>query len=676
VHYNSDKPAQLNAHAYAQGTQIHIASGQEKHLPHEAWHVVQQKQGRVKPTMQLRGKVAINDDAGLEKEADVMGAKAMQMASFSAGENRIDNGSTLKNAFVIQNTAQRALIVNKKNIIAGNKDIEAPLCKLLEANDKVGISLLHEMINSPDTYDFVNVAELQDAISAQVLINSNGGPSPNLTSDLLKGSKDVDAIDKMAPRQKGALSMASSFLIAEKYGVPFFGRVDDIVTWSKNAIIQTTQQRGDKSHVLAAMYVDPTLQLILCFDSSYSMASEGDLILESYTHVRDRVCVYHGSPNRLAGKQTIRNLTQSTATIKNSAIRDPLGTRERVKLAMTGEMDHTSMELYEEWSRQLGFVRSHRNKYVIVSHRDSGHRVPKGRTPSHPELDTGEYGFMDMMMCVERLGFIAVPMGAPTISFIGKPNMIKWWESTPLGFRGLGKTKGQIEYGMIRYLAEQFGVRLLAMRSGNTDAMAFAGMETIFIDMATEGLNETEMGRAQLTGDEHSAHNRSWRRAAMLETILPGVFHQVFIQHPRPDKPFPQQDVEWNGSFHREDVGHLQEALGFYFGKLGAEVYHRTERDDASPVNAKNTQGFHDLIETRVPQSEKQKPRYESINTFVKEIHDERHKQSGSTLSRLNEIALSLENIQMRLRILSADLERLRVQLEALSRDVDRLTKL
>jgi Domain of unknown function (DUF4157)/DNase/tRNase domain of colicin-like bacteriocin len=81
VHYNSDKPAQLNAHAYAQGTQIHIASGQEKHLPHEAWHVVQQKQGRVKPTMQLRGKVAINDDAGLEKEADVMGEKAMQLKS-------------------------------------------------------------------------------------------------------------------------------------------------------------------------------------------------------------------------------------------------------------------------------------------------------------------------------------------------------------------------------------------------------------------------------------------------------------------------------------------------------------------------------------------------------------------------------------------------------------------
>ena len=81
VHYNSSKPAQLQAHAYAQGTDIHLAPGQEKHLPHEAWHVVQQKQDRVKPTKQLKSKVNINDDAGLEKEADVMGQKALQLKS-------------------------------------------------------------------------------------------------------------------------------------------------------------------------------------------------------------------------------------------------------------------------------------------------------------------------------------------------------------------------------------------------------------------------------------------------------------------------------------------------------------------------------------------------------------------------------------------------------------------
>jgi len=51
AHHNSGKPAQLQAHAYAQVTDIHLASGQEKHLPNEAWFIVQQEQGRAKPTV-------------------------------------------------------------------------------------------------------------------------------------------------------------------------------------------------------------------------------------------------------------------------------------------------------------------------------------------------------------------------------------------------------------------------------------------------------------------------------------------------------------------------------------------------------------------------------------------------------------------------------------------------
>ncbi|TGE14019.1 DUF4157 domain-containing protein [Hymenobacter elongatus] len=79
VHYNSAQPAQLQALAYAQGTDIHLGPGQEQHLPHEAWHIAQQKQGRVQATMQLKG-AAINDDAGLETEADIMGQRAAQVS--------------------------------------------------------------------------------------------------------------------------------------------------------------------------------------------------------------------------------------------------------------------------------------------------------------------------------------------------------------------------------------------------------------------------------------------------------------------------------------------------------------------------------------------------------------------------------------------------------------------
>ena len=86
VHYNSSEPAQLQAHAFAQGNNIHIAPGQERHLAHEAWHVVQQKQGRVKPTTQLKGKTLVNDDQGLEREADIMGARAESITQKKSNE--------------------------------------------------------------------------------------------------------------------------------------------------------------------------------------------------------------------------------------------------------------------------------------------------------------------------------------------------------------------------------------------------------------------------------------------------------------------------------------------------------------------------------------------------------------------------------------------------------------
>lgn len=77
VHYNSPEPAQLQAWAYARGTEIHIASGQEQHLPHEAWHAAQQLQGRVPPTTRSMG-AAVNDNPALEREADIMGRRAAQ----------------------------------------------------------------------------------------------------------------------------------------------------------------------------------------------------------------------------------------------------------------------------------------------------------------------------------------------------------------------------------------------------------------------------------------------------------------------------------------------------------------------------------------------------------------------------------------------------------------------
>jgi len=80
VHYDSSAPARVDALAYARGTEIHVAPGQERHLPHEAWHVVQQKQGRVAATLEVAG-TPVNDDPGLEREADAMGMRAASVTS-------------------------------------------------------------------------------------------------------------------------------------------------------------------------------------------------------------------------------------------------------------------------------------------------------------------------------------------------------------------------------------------------------------------------------------------------------------------------------------------------------------------------------------------------------------------------------------------------------------------
>jgi hypothetical protein len=82
----------MGALAYTQGADIHFAPGQydpgsqrgQELLGHELAHVVQQSQGRVSATTQAKG-VGINEDAGLEREADVMGARAARGERVGSG---------------------------------------------------------------------------------------------------------------------------------------------------------------------------------------------------------------------------------------------------------------------------------------------------------------------------------------------------------------------------------------------------------------------------------------------------------------------------------------------------------------------------------------------------------------------------------------------------------------
>ncbi len=89
--HTGNQAEQVGALAYAQGNDIHFAPGQyhpetskgQELLGHELAHIVQQKQGRVKPTTEVNG-VAVNDDPSLEREADQWGTKAAQTKLDSA----------------------------------------------------------------------------------------------------------------------------------------------------------------------------------------------------------------------------------------------------------------------------------------------------------------------------------------------------------------------------------------------------------------------------------------------------------------------------------------------------------------------------------------------------------------------------------------------------------------
>lgn len=116
IHQNSQSATDVGALAYTQGNDVHFAPGQFKPdtsagqelIGHELTHVVQQRAGRVQPTTQAAG-MPVNDDKGLENEADVMGRKAVQMKEQqfnSTTSSIVSNSSTIVQRSVTDSIAE------------------------------------------------------------------------------------------------------------------------------------------------------------------------------------------------------------------------------------------------------------------------------------------------------------------------------------------------------------------------------------------------------------------------------------------------------------------------------------------------------------------------------------------------------------------------------------------
>ncbi|MEL6537950.1 MAG: DUF4157 domain-containing protein, partial [Bacteroidota bacterium] len=91
VHKNSSFPAKVGAIATTQGNRIDFAPGHynphtargQRLIGHEAWHTVQQAQGRVKPTLQMKTGHLVNDNSVLEQEANRAGEAVAASRTFA-----------------------------------------------------------------------------------------------------------------------------------------------------------------------------------------------------------------------------------------------------------------------------------------------------------------------------------------------------------------------------------------------------------------------------------------------------------------------------------------------------------------------------------------------------------------------------------------------------------------
>ncbi len=109
IQQNSEEAKNMGAYAFTKGNEIHFAAGQynpeseegQELLGHELSHVVQQRDGDVKPTTQEEG-MPVNEDATLEKEADDMGKKAAKGTPPSGGNPNPGTNNSAKSNLTIQ----------------------------------------------------------------------------------------------------------------------------------------------------------------------------------------------------------------------------------------------------------------------------------------------------------------------------------------------------------------------------------------------------------------------------------------------------------------------------------------------------------------------------------------------------------------------------------------------
>ncbi len=714
--FQGERADAMGARAFAQGSELHFAPGEydpastagQALIGHELAHVVQQRSGRVRGEQGFGG--LINADLTLEHEADVAGERAArgEPAGLIGGGEGGASGS-IQRAIRIGKNQQSPTFIDWKGFEA---KIPVPFQAGLTRH-KVAIEKLLSDEGEPHTY--TSFKELLDRLEGKEEIKEEKGGSSKVGSTckkldlegavgLLKRERIIlcdpsDAVvgvgnalgkgaflvicidspfdgtwlDELAPHCERIVIVGADMMtfvtlwLAARHQIdarPKCGVVDDWVVDDEYVIGQSPQMRGDMHDVLPALALDRRLKVALCVTDPWGY-NDADIILGYYSGFRGRVTVCPfaiGTLSPLKGK--LKKIGEATEVLVQAVQRDPVRARKTITDQTTGSPTEEDNQVYKEMCQVLNFQPG--TPYLIINYRDSGHKPGKNREPSHPELDTGTDGMTQLCQAAIALGFIPVPMGMPpgmTKSNTKPPHLVEYW-SFPCCVATEQRNKRQAEYGLLRYLAEHFDIRALAMRSGGTDAMVYAGIETISLDLASSGKTDEELDRANLDGQYKEGGNRSWMRAAVRDLIMPGKFHQGFFEEPRPDdkdkkeskkekeKDKKEDKGEWRGGFSERDVGGIKKTIHFFFGTGDDPLHGLLELAPNSPLADPET--FAKKIEQRRSKEDARK-----FLVYVREMNEAREKLRASMLRDL-----PLEVLRLELEICRLELELVRIQVE------------
>lgn len=343
-------------------------------------------------------------------------------------------------------------------------------------------------------------------------------------------------------------------------------------------IVQNPQERGDMHDLKIALALDANLRVVFALDD-YRRRPEARDILNYYdNHAQVRYCIASTQDVKAqVPAARVRGVSQATETIVRAASNNRAATEQAILEQTTGlpaaypaapaplvgmgphpynaaRHIHQVRDAYDADLVNAGrgnFPNApDATRYILINYRNSGHDVTAPRAPSHPELDTGVHGYADLVAAVTAAGFTPVPMGEPPghAGLHGAPNLIQYWTWPSTAAHARLQTKRQSEYGLLRRLNELYNVKALAMRSGSTDALVFAGIETISLDFAAETFTQAQLAGTGLEPTSGSA--ASWRRAAKRDLIRPGKFHQGFLTAARADAVAPAPGAAWNGAIN------------------------------------------------------------------------------------------------------------------------------